>query len=97
MSDSNIANRQRRGRRARGTASASASAPVLAPVGGRLQLLDAPDLQRIHQTALALLARTGIAEAPPQVVDLATAAGATLGENGRLCFPEPLVERETIH
>ena len=91
MSDSNIANRQRRGRRARGTA--SASAPVLAPVGGRLQLLDAPDLQRIHQTALALLARTGIAEAPPQVVDLATAAGATLGENGRLCFPEPLVER----
>jgi len=66
---------------------------VLAPVGGRLQLLDAAALQRIHETALVLLARTGIAEAPPAVVELATDAGATLNDDGRLCFPEPLVER----
>ena len=93
MSDSNIANRQRRGRRARGAEPAASAAPVLAPVGGRLQLLDAVALQRIHETALVLLARTGIAEAPPAVVELATGAGATLGEDGRLRFPESLVER----
>ena len=93
MSDSNIANRQRRGRRARGAEPAASAAPVLAPVGGRLQLLDAVALQRIHETALVLLARTGIAEAPPAVVELATGAGAALGEDGRLRFPESLVER----
>ena len=92
MSDSNIANRQRRGRRARATAPSRAAAPVLAPVGGRLRLLNEDALQRVHETALALLARTGIAEAPPAVIDLATAAGATLGDDGRLCFPESLVE-----
>ncbi len=93
MSDSIIANRQRRGRRAKGAAAAAAPAPMLAPVGGRLQLLDAAALQRIHETALVLLARTGIAEAPPAVVELATGAGATYGEDGRLRFPESLVER----
>ena len=93
MSDSNTASRQRRGRRAKGAATQTANAPLLAPVGGRLQLLDAPALQRIHETALHLLARTGIAEAPPAVVELATGAGATMGETGRLFFPEPLVER----
>ena len=92
MSDSNIANRQRRGRRARAAAPSRAAAPVLAPVGGRLRLLNEDALQRVHETALALLARTGIAEAPPAVIDLATVAGATLGDDGRLCFPESLVE-----
>ncbi|RZO29414.1 MAG: trimethylamine methyltransferase [SAR116 cluster bacterium] len=92
MSDSNIANRQRRGRRGKAAAPSHAAAPVLAPVGGRLRLLDEGALQRIHETALALLARTGISEAPPAVIDLATAAGATLGDDGRLCFPESLVE-----
>ena len=92
MSDSNIANRQRRGRRGKAAAPSRAAAPVLAPVGGRLRLLDEGALQRVHETALALLARTGIAEAPPEVINLATAAGATFGDNGRLCFPESLVE-----
>ena len=92
MSDSNIANRQRRGRRGKAAAPSRAAAPVLAPVGGRLRLLDEGALQRVHETALALLARTGIAEAPPEVINLATAAGATFGDNGRLCFPELLVE-----
>ena len=92
MSDSNITNRQRRGRRAKTSASAAAAAPLLAPVGGRLRLLDEPDLQRIHQTALTLLARTGIAGAPAAAIELARAAGATFGDDGRLCFPEALVE-----
>ena len=92
MSDSNIVHRQRRGRRGKSETPSTAAAPVLAPVGGKLRLLDEDALQRIHKTALALLARTGIAEAPPEVIDIATAAGATLGEDGRLCFPESLVE-----
>ena len=92
MPDSNITTRQRRGRRGKTAMASDATAPLLAPVGGRLRLLDEDALQRIHETALTLLARTGIAEAPSQAIDLATAAGAMLSDAGRLCFPESLVE-----
>ena len=92
MSDSNLTNRHRRGRRAKAGVTPDATMPVLAPVGGRLRLLDDAAVQRIHEAALHLLAHTGIAEAPQAVIDLAKAAGATQGDDGRLCFPRSLVE-----
>jgi len=92
MSDSTITNRHRRGRRAKTGVMPDAIMPVLAPVGGRLRLLDEAALQQIHEAALHLLAHTGIAEAPQVVIDLARAAGAIHGDDGRLCFPRSLVE-----
>jgi len=92
MSDSTMTNRHRRGRRARAGVTPGAAMPMLAPVGGRLRLLDDAALRRIHEAALYLLAHTGIAEAPQTVIDLARAAGATQGDDGRLCFPRSLVE-----
>ena len=93
MSTDSSSYRHRRGRRGRASASSGDGAAVLAPVGGRLRLLDESDLRRLHDTALTLLARTGIAEAPAEILGLATAAGATIGDDGRLCFPETLVDR----
>jgi len=92
MSDSNLTSRHRRGRRAKAGMTPDVTMPVLAPVGGRLRLLDDTAVQQIHEAALHLLAHTGIAEAPQAVIDLAKAAGATKGDDGRLCFPRSLVE-----
>lgn len=50
------------------------------------------DMERIHQTALALLERVGIGDSIPSCVELLTARGCTLGDDGRLRFPRALVE-----
>ena len=61
-------------------------------VGGRYRPLSDADQQRIHQTALDVLEKTGMGDPPPSCVALATAAGGWLNDAGRLCFPRALVE-----
>ena len=60
--------------------------------GGRYEPLDPPDIHRIHGAALQVLEEIGLADAPPSGVEIMTAAGAILGEDGRLRFPRALVE-----
>lgn len=60
--------------------------------GGRYQPLDDSDLPRIHDAALGVLARTGLADATDELHDLVLPKGAELNEHGRLCFPRALME-----
>ncbi len=60
--------------------------------GGRLALLSASDMRRIHETALWLLAEVGVADALPSTVELVTARGGFLDGRGRLRLPRALVE-----
>ena len=49
------------------------------------------DMVAVHEAALAVLANTGLGEAPPNVVDLVVAAGGGLDSRDRLLFPPDLV------
>ncbi|MEM6488178.1 MAG: trimethylamine methyltransferase family protein [Pseudomonadota bacterium] len=60
--------------------------------GGRYRPLAERDIQAIWRTALRLLAELGMGEAPPALVAAATARGATVSGEGRLCFPPAMVE-----
>ena len=84
--------RGRRGHPGREARSQSAG-PELAPVGGRLRLLEQGELESLHRAALTILAETGLAEAPDEVAALVTGAGGSLSADGRLLFPPELVER----
>lgn len=91
-----------RGRRAGGRAARKAlrSAPLadnLRPVrpglsGGTFKPLTDAEVLRIHQAALQALEEIGLSQAPPSGVAAMTAAGAILGDDGRLRFPRALVE-----
>jgi len=88
---------RRRGRSARREERAAELPPEMKPVrpgleGGLYKPLSDNDLKRIHEAALDILARIGLSEAIPSCVDLVTAAGGTLSEEGRLLFPRTLVE-----
>ena len=61
-------------------------------IGGKYKPLDHSDLQKIHQAALEILSTIGVADATPEVVELALDSGCILNEHGRLCFPKSLVE-----
>ena len=63
------------------------------PRGGRFAPLSDLDRDRIVEAAFAILGRTGMAQCPTGLISRATAAGAVLRTDGRLCFPRPLVER----
>lgn len=85
------------GRRARRASRAAPLSQALRPVrpgleGGTFKPLTETGMQRIHQAALEALAGIGLADAPPSGVEALTAAGAELGEDGRLRFPPALVE-----
>lgn len=60
--------------------------------GGTYQPLSPEDIQTIHETALQALEEIGLSEAPESGVAAMTAAGAILGDDGRLRFPRALVE-----
>ena len=60
--------------------------------GGTYKPLSDAQVQRIHRTALDALETIGLADAPPSGIEYLTAAGCTLGEDGRLRFPRALVE-----
>jgi trimethylamine--corrinoid protein Co-methyltransferase len=60
--------------------------------GGRYRPLSAADQDRIHATVLDLLERVGLTQAIPPMIELVTASGGRLTEQGRLLFPRALVE-----
>lgn len=62
------------------------------PKGGRFQPLGPRRLAQITEAAIAILERTGMADCPADVVDLAISAGARQRADGRLCFPKPMVD-----
>ncbi len=77
--------------RASGVAAAeNAIAPGM--LGGNFLPLGAHDQQRIHHAALHILENVGVAGAIPSCIELVSAAGGRLNDQGRLCFPPPLVE-----
>ncbi|MGP6086118.1 trimethylamine methyltransferase family protein [Antarctobacter jejuensis] len=85
------------GRAARVAARAASLAEDIRPVrpgmsGGTYRPLTDAQVQRIHQTALDALEQIGLADAPASGVEVMTAAGAILGDDGRLRFPRALVE-----
>ena len=86
--------RQRR-RAGRGAgAHAADSGAVVRPgmTGGAYRPLSTRDMERIHETALDVLERVGIADPMPEVRDLALAKGCRVDGRGRLRFPRALVE-----
>ena len=88
------------GRNARRAARAAALPEHLRPVrpgmeSTALKILSQADMEKIHQAALTALEEIGLADAPPSGVEYLTAAGCTLGDDGRIRFPRALVE-ETI-
>ena len=85
------------GRLARRSARAAPLAEHLRPVraglpGGRYQPLSQEGIDRIHQAVLDALETIGLADAPQSGIDYMTAAGAILGDDGRLRFPRALIE-----
>jgi trimethylamine--corrinoid protein Co-methyltransferase len=60
--------------------------------GGAFKPLGDRDMQRIHQTALDVLANIGVADPPPEMAELALAKGCTMTAEGRLSFPRAFVE-----
>ncbi len=91
-----------RARRAGGRAARKAlrSAPLaedIRPVrpgleGGHYKPLTEAEVARIHEAALQALEQIGLSQAPASGIEAMTAAGAILGDDGRLRFPRALVE-----
>ncbi|MBO9472411.1 trimethylamine methyltransferase family protein [Shimia sp. R10_1] len=91
------ATRRSGGRAARRASRAAPLTQDIRPIrpgmeGGQYKPLSDRDMQRIHETALDALEQIGLADAPQSGIDIMTAAGAILGEDGRLRFPRALVE-----
>lgn len=60
--------------------------------GGRYRPLSTRDMERIHETALEVLATIGLADPTPEVQEMSLRAGCTLDSGGRLLFPKSLIE-----
>ena len=92
-----MTSRRSGGRAARRASRAAPLDDTLRPVrpgmeGGRLNVLTPAQIEKIHDAALEALEEIGLADAPQSGIDSMTAAGALLGEDGRLRFPRALVE-----
>ncbi len=88
---------QRRGRSARRRERLTAQEPgnvetLPAYAGGRYLPLSDDDMRRIHATVLDVLENIGLIKAIPSMVELVTAKGGSLTDEGRLLFPRDLVE-----
>jgi trimethylamine--corrinoid protein Co-methyltransferase len=60
--------------------------------GGRYKVLTDAQIQRVHEAALDVLERIGLADAIPSCLDLLLPRGCTLTDTGRLLIPRALVE-----
>ncbi len=85
------------GRAARVAARAAALPDDVRPIrpgmeGGTLKVLSEAQILQIHHAALEALETIGLADAPQSGIDIMVAAGAILGEDGRLRYPRALVE-----
>ncbi|MRU14444.1 methyltransferase [Roseovarius sp. A21] len=92
-----MTSRRSGGRAARRASRAAPLDDTLRPVrpgmeGGTLNVLTPAQIEKIHAAALEALDQIGLADAPQSGIDYMTAAGATLGGDGRLRFPRALVE-----
>ncbi len=67
------------------------------PRGGAYRPLSDAGIVAIYDTALSLLAELGMGQAPPQLVEAATARGAEVNALGRLAFPRAMVEDIVAH
>ncbi len=88
---------QRRGRSAKRKfrASHSAHEPTVVRAGlpgGQYRPLSRPDLQRLHETALSILERYGLADATDSMRETLLAGGCFENGEGRICFPKALIE-----
>lgn len=81
----------RQGRRERRARGADAVVRPGLP-GGRYKPLSDRDVERIHETALDLLERVGMANPLPVLKQRALAKGCRVDAYNRLCFPRALVE-----
>jgi len=95
--DGNIGASRRRGGGRSAKRKMREAGPARPPVhaglkGGAFKPLGERDIERIHQTALDVLANVGVADPPPEMVGLALEKGCTLGDDGRLRFPRAFVE-----
>ena len=79
----------RRKLREQGPASSAVSPGIS---GGTYRPLSNHDMERVHQTALDLLAEVGMANPLPILKEHALARGCTMDDGGRLHFPHGLVE-----
>jgi len=67
--------------------------PVLPGIeGGKYKPLTDAQVDQIWQSAYELLETVGMADAIPHCIDLVTKAGGTLDDDGRLRYPEKLLE-----
>ncbi|MDE0350866.1 MAG: trimethylamine methyltransferase family protein, partial [Gammaproteobacteria bacterium] len=85
------------GRRARKAERAAPLAEAVKPVrpgqaGGQFRPLSDEGVLAIVDNAFRILERVGFADATPHCIETCTAAGAVLGDDGRLRMPRTLVE-----
>ena len=97
MSEAATEKRRRGGREARRALRATREPRARRPVrggleGGRYKPLSEGEVARIHGAVLDLLEQVGLGAPIPSCVELLTAAGCSLSEEGRLLFPRALVE-----
>ncbi len=89
--------RRKGGREARRAARAAPLPDDLKPIragleGGVYRPLSEDQVRRVHEAALDALEQIGLADAIPSCIEYCTAAGAILGDDGRLRFPRAMVE-----
>jgi trimethylamine--corrinoid protein Co-methyltransferase len=97
MSETTLRCRRPSGRDARRAERAGPLPDHLRPVrpgmeSGRYQPLSQGDVEKIHGTALRLLAEVGLGDATESGIEIMTRAGCELTGAGRLLFPRALVE-----
>ena len=87
--------RGRRGRQARkaDARTARAGTSVANVTGGGLSPLTPSDVQTIDRAARQILSEIGMADAPEAVAALVCAVGGTVSPDGRLLFPDDLIDR----
>ena len=59
---------------------------------GQFTALSARDMDRMHEAAMTVCAEVGLGDAIPSCIELVTAAGGSVTEQGRLLFPRGLIE-----
>lgn len=97
MTEATLKKARRGGRQAR---QALRSAPLTEDVrpvkggmtGGRYKPLNDADISKIHLAALDVLATIGMEDATPSFIKLVCDAGGSLTSEGRLLFPNALIE-----
>ena len=87
----------RRGRKSRILDQERPLADNLRPIrpgmsGGGYSPLSDHEIERVHDTALGILEKTGLAGATSSMIETVTSAGGILGADGRLRYPRSLVD-----